>query len=206
MAKTAINNNELQHRLIDEKRFFSLMLFSIQLREAFLKNNRDEHGRSKRRRRSGSEKSTLTDDEEIYPELKSRSKRSRRFVPETAEKGSEAEELKPHENEYFARESPSRSYGPDICKNCASDHPEMAKQKFEMPMVKRYLPMYQSPGLIEELKRHDRMRLIQEREIRKRRSRSSHRSSDAEDRKVDRSPAPDSSVSKQVSQEKCNTL
>lgn len=66
--------------------------------------------------------------------------------------------------------------------------------------------MYQSPGLIEELKRHDRMRLIQEREIRRRRSGSSRRSSDAEDRKVDRSPAPDSSVSKQVSQEKCNTL
>ncbi|XP_060823569.1 uncharacterized protein LOC132911174 [Bombus pascuorum] len=162
------------------------MLFNIQLREAFLKNNRDKHGRSKRR--SGSEKSTLTDDEEIYPELKSRSKGSRRFVPETAEKGSEATR-----NEYFARESPSRSYGPDICKNCASNHPEMAKRKFEMPMVKRYLPMYQSPGLIEELKRHDRMKLIQEREIRKRRSGSSHRSSDAEDRNVDRSPAPDSS-------------
>ena len=182
------------------------MLFSIQLREAYLKNNRDKHDRSKRRKRNDSEKSTFTDDEEIYPELKSRSKRSRRLVPETAEKGSEAEELKSHENEYFARESPSRSYGPDICKNCASHHLEMAKRKFEMPMVKRYLPMYQSPGLIEELKRHDRMRLIREREIRRRRSGSSHRSSDAQDRKVDRSPAPDSSVSKQVSREMCNTL
>lgn len=34
-------------------------------------------------------------------------------------------------------------------------------------MLKKYLPPYQTPGLIEELKEHDRMRLIQEREARR---------------------------------------
>lgn len=34
-------------------------------------------------------------------------------------------------------------------------------------MLKKYLPAYQTPGLIEELKEHDRMRLIQEREARR---------------------------------------
>lgn len=34
-------------------------------------------------------------------------------------------------------------------------------------MLKRYLPAYQTPGLIEELKEHDRMRLIREREARR---------------------------------------
>lgn len=34
-------------------------------------------------------------------------------------------------------------------------------------MLKKYLPAYQAPGLIEELKEHDRMRLIQEREARR---------------------------------------
>lgn len=34
-------------------------------------------------------------------------------------------------------------------------------------MLKKYLPPYQAPGLIEELKEHDRMRLIQEREARR---------------------------------------
>ncbi|XP_046144591.1 uncharacterized protein LOC123988453 [Osmia bicornis bicornis] len=47
-------------------------------------------------------------------------------------------------------------------------HPESTEQGFEMPMVKKYLPMYQSPELIEELKRHDRIRLIREREARER--------------------------------------
>ena len=37
-------------------------------------------------------------------------------------------------------------------------------------MLKKYLPPYQAPGLIEELKEHDRMRLIQEREARRRRA------------------------------------
>lgn len=34
-------------------------------------------------------------------------------------------------------------------------------------MLKKYLPAYQTPGLIEELKEHDRMKLIQEREARR---------------------------------------
>jgi len=34
-------------------------------------------------------------------------------------------------------------------------------------MLKKYIPTYQAPGLIEELKQHDRMRLIQEREARR---------------------------------------
>ncbi|XP_070169409.1 uncharacterized protein [Polyergus mexicanus] len=34
--------------------------------------------------------------------------------------------------------------------------------RLETPMLKKYLPPYQTPGLIEELKEHDRMRLIQE--------------------------------------------
>ncbi|XP_076241159.1 uncharacterized protein LOC143183497 [Calliopsis andreniformis] len=52
-------------------------------------------------------------------------------------------------------------------------------QKFKMPMVKKYLPMYQSLELIEELKRHDRMRLIREREARRHGTTSSPRSLDA---------------------------
>ncbi|XP_039309378.1 uncharacterized protein LOC113004231 isoform X2 [Solenopsis invicta] len=39
--------------------------------------------------------------------------------------------------------------------------------RLEVPMLKKYLPAYQAPGLIEELKEHDRMRLIQEREARR---------------------------------------
>lgn len=39
--------------------------------------------------------------------------------------------------------------------------------RLEVPMLKKYLPAYQTPGLIEELKEHDRMRLIQEREARR---------------------------------------
>ncbi|XP_067203088.1 trichohyalin-like isoform X1 [Linepithema humile] len=39
--------------------------------------------------------------------------------------------------------------------------------RLEIPMLKKYLPAYQTPGLIEELKEHDRMRLIQEREARR---------------------------------------
>lgn len=42
----------------------------------------------------------------------------------------------------------------------------MHKTRLEVPMLKKYLPAYQAPGLIEELKGHDRMRLIQEREAR----------------------------------------
>lgn len=43
----------------------------------------------------------------------------------------------------------------------------MHKTRLEIPMLKKYLPPYQTPGLIEELKEHDRMRLIQEREARR---------------------------------------
>lgn len=71
-----------------------------------------------------------------------------------------------------------------------------------MPMVKRYLPMYQSPELIEELKRHNRMRLVQEREAKRHRSKSPCPSLDSistdvkkKDRRIDRSPAPGPSVS-----------
>lgn len=39
--------------------------------------------------------------------------------------------------------------------------------RLKTPMLKKYLPPYQTPGLIEELKEHDRMRLIQEREARR---------------------------------------
>ncbi|KAL6261591.1 hypothetical protein P5V15_006678 [Pogonomyrmex californicus] len=39
--------------------------------------------------------------------------------------------------------------------------------RLEVPMLKKYLPSYQTPGLIEELKEHDRIRLIQEREARR---------------------------------------
>lgn len=85
----------------------------------------------------------------------------------------------------------------------APDHSEMAKRRFEMPMVKRYLPMYQSPELIEELKRHDRMRLVQEREAK--RSESPCPSSDSistdikkKDRRIDRFSASGPSVSIQV--------
>ncbi|KZC07082.1 hypothetical protein WN55_08464, partial [Dufourea novaeangliae] len=56
---------------------------------------------------------------------------------------------------------------------------EVIEQRFEMPIVKKYLPMYQSPGLIEELKAHDRMRLIREREAMERRIMSPSRSPDS---------------------------
>ena len=69
----------------------------------------------------------------------------------------------------------------------------MARRRFEMPMVKRYLPMYQSPELIEELKRHDRMRLVQEREAKRHRSKSPSDSISTgiknKDRRIDRSSA-----------------
>jgi len=39
--------------------------------------------------------------------------------------------------------------------------------RLEIPMLKKYVPTYQAPGLIEELKQHDRMRLIQEREAKR---------------------------------------
>ncbi|KAF3430240.1 hypothetical protein E2986_05482 [Frieseomelitta varia] len=67
------------------------------------------------------------------------------------------------------------------------DHSEMARRRFKMPM---------SPELIEELKRHDRMRLIQEREAKRHRSKSPCPSSDSistdikkKDRRIDRSSA-----------------
>lgn len=75
----------------------------------------------------------------------------------TAEKGTAIEDYESYESTHLARE-------------CECDL-EM-KQKFDMPVVKRYLPMYQSPELIEELKRHDRMRLIRENEAKTRRSSS----------------------------------
>ncbi|XP_053980806.1 uncharacterized protein LOC128877499 [Hylaeus volcanicus] len=78
------------------------------------------------------------------------------------------------------------NYQPDICSKCVSerrddvfrhlrDSTESSIRRFEMPMVKKYLPMYQSPELIEELKKHDRMKLIREREARSRRQASSPR-------------------------------
>lgn len=56
-----------------------------------------------------------------------------------------------------------------------------------MPVVKKYLPMYQSPELIEELKRHDRMKLIREREARERGIASSPGSSRMEAPRTNRS-------------------
>lgn len=44
---------------------------------------------------------------------------------------------------------------------------DVRETRVEVPMLKKYLPAYQTPGLIEELKEHDRMRLIQEREARR---------------------------------------
>ncbi|XP_076648285.1 uncharacterized protein LOC143356460 [Halictus rubicundus] len=58
----------------------------------------------------------------------------------------------------------------------SSDHPEQSEKGFEMPMVKRYLPMYQTPELIEELKAHDRMKLIREREATRKSPRSARAS------------------------------
>ncbi|CAL1680219.1 unnamed protein product [Lasius platythorax] len=48
--------------------------------------------------------------------------------------------------------------------------------RLEIPMLKKYLPPYQASGLIKELKEHDRMRLIQEREARRWRTLSACRS------------------------------
>ncbi|XP_076284740.1 uncharacterized protein LOC143211164 [Lasioglossum baleicum] len=56
------------------------------------------------------------------------------------------------------------------------DHPEQVERGFEMPMVKKYLPMYQTPELIEELKAHDRMKLIREREAMRKSPRSARTS------------------------------
>lgn len=56
------------------------------------------------------------------------------------------------------------------------DRPDLLEQRPQMPMLKKYLPMYQSPALIEELKAHDRMRLIREREAMNRRLESPPRS------------------------------
>ncbi|XP_033330167.2 uncharacterized protein LOC117222532 isoform X1 [Megalopta genalis] len=53
------------------------------------------------------------------------------------------------------------------------DPPEAPQRGFEMPVVRKYLPMFQSPELIEELKAHDRMKLIREREAARRSPRSS---------------------------------
>lgn len=61
----------------------------------------------------------------------------------------------------------------------SSTEPRGDHRRFEMPVVKKYLPMYQSPELIEELKRHDRMKLIREREARRRRAAGSPRSPDS---------------------------
>lgn len=43
----------------------------------------------------------------------------------------------------------------------------MRETRLEVPVLKKYLPAHQAPGLIEERKEHDRMRLIQEREARR---------------------------------------
>ncbi|XP_012274020.1 uncharacterized protein LOC105696254 isoform X2 [Orussus abietinus] len=38
-------------------------------------------------------------------------------------------------------------------------------RKHDIPVLRKYLPMFQTPGLIEELKEHDRIKLIQAREV-----------------------------------------
>lgn len=43
----------------------------------------------------------------------------------------------------------------------------MRQNTLEIPRLKKYLPAHQTPGLIEELKQHDRVKLIQERETRR---------------------------------------
>ncbi|XP_071556811.1 uncharacterized protein [Temnothorax nylanderi] len=73
--------------------------------------------------------------------------------------------------DYWDQEKVSRS-----CNESLEKKPQQIKRRYnvnvretrlEVPMLKQYLPAYQTPGLIEELKEHDRMRLIQEREARR---------------------------------------
>ncbi|KAL2719595.1 DC-STAMP domain-containing protein 2-like [Vespula squamosa] len=52
----------------------------------------------------------------------------------------------------------------DACHYKENIHYTESQESFQPPMIRKYLPMYQRSELIEELKEHDRMRLIRERE------------------------------------------
>ncbi|XP_043680445.1 uncharacterized protein LOC122634949 isoform X1 [Vespula pensylvanica] len=53
----------------------------------------------------------------------------------------------------------------DACRYKENIHyTEKSRESFQPPMLRKYLPMYQRSELIEELKEHDRMRLIREKE------------------------------------------
>lgn len=136
--------------------------------------------RSRRRKSSCSEESILTDDEEIY-EYKSRLKKPCRYAPETpTRERRRAREWESCENIHFpyececcprnCRKHIYKRSGSEIPREFITTEPEATTRRPDMPMVKRYLPMYQTPELIEELKRHDRMKLIQEKEKKKHRS------------------------------------
>ncbi|XP_026667033.1 zonadhesin-like [Ceratina calcarata] len=141
-----------------------------------------------------------------------KSKALSQFVPETCFQRREMEQFEPREELYPTRECECKhkteSYETDTnrsyifespCEIITDDSPQVMQEKFELPKVKKYLPMYQSPELIEELKRHDRMRLIQEKEAASRKLGSSFRSSDTstysrmENRRISQSTAPDCS-------------
>ncbi|KAK2576099.1 hypothetical protein KPH14_007434 [Odynerus spinipes] len=64
--------------------------------------------------------------------------------------------------------STSEQYQQDV-HNCMRKMYKVAAppEKFRIPMLRKYLPMYQKSQLIEELKEHDKMRLIREREARR---------------------------------------
>lgn len=135
--------------------------------------------RSRRRKSSCSEESILTD-EEIY-EYKSRLKKPCRYAPETpTRERRRAREWESCENIHFpyececcprnCRKHIYKRSGSEIPREFITTEPEATTRRPDMPMVKRYLPMYQTPELIEELKRHDRMKLIQEKEKKKHRS------------------------------------
>lgn len=169
--------------------------------------------RSKRRRCSCSEESILTDDEETY-EYKSRLKKPCRYVPETpSRERRQIKEWESCENIHFPFECECcpRNYRTHIYKKSSeiprefiTTEPEVTTRRPEMPMVKRYLPMYQTPELIEELKRHDRMKLIQEKERKKQRLGSPFRcldsstSSRMETQRINPSLASERSVSVEI--------
>ncbi|XP_017788733.1 PREDICTED: uncharacterized protein LOC108571245 [Habropoda laboriosa] len=131
------------------------------------KADRIKRASSKRRKCSCSDKSTITDVEEFYPCATSERSEFKSTDP-------------PQDTSEIFSERP-RDYRTDDYRSSALETPlehRRMDQRFEVPVLKKYLPMYQSPELIEELKRHDRMRLIREREARRHRierpSRLSH--------------------------------
>ncbi|CAK9819578.1 DC-STAMP domain-containing protein 2, partial [Anthophora quadrimaculata] len=157
------------------------------------KADRIKRGSSKRRKCRCSDKSTLTEVEEFYPCTTSKPKRSIEVSEDTGEifvkKRRETDKLGLHEPTCSAREHQyERNDETDICRSSIletpqehprNDRPDLTRQRFETPVLKKYLPMYQTPELIEELKRHDRMRLIREREARMHRIESPSRFSDS---------------------------